>query len=217
MKSGTLRAGDPDAMEVAHRFDDLIQYACLSLGQKTGLEVRQILNRKEKASPKLRYKELATSLAQKGPLTSTIGISGAGGQLHVVADLSSMVINCYVDVPAPKRGTSESKVRWLLDLLELASGHKVWVEGFASKSSVGKEKLIDALRASPVNLIRDTEKTIQYFRVSQRYKMGSKQGTGIDSFIDSVLDATEKTHAELGSTLMIQHAKRRRRGTFSAG
>ncbi len=81
--AGTLRANDPHAPEVVSRFDALLRYASLRLGQRLGTDVVQNLSRKDVADPKLRGAELVKSLAESGVLTGSIKIPGAVSPIQV--------------------------------------------------------------------------------------------------------------------------------------
>jgi len=54
VRSGTLRATDAAAAEIATRFDALMNYTALQLGRRLGTEVVTVLSRKEYAEPQIR-------------------------------------------------------------------------------------------------------------------------------------------------------------------
>jgi hypothetical protein len=56
VRAGTLRPGDPGAIGVASRWDQLIRYVCLRLGRQLGTEVQPLLSRKQVPSRARGYK-----------------------------------------------------------------------------------------------------------------------------------------------------------------
>jgi hypothetical protein len=119
--SGTLRASDKTAPEVAARWDALLRFASLQLGRKLGEEVTPVLSRKELAEPILRSQHLVASLANDGKLTGTIRIPHAIGPIVVTADLRAGQLTCHVDIDAPKEGRPATRVKWLLRQMPEAS------------------------------------------------------------------------------------------------
>lgn len=61
--------------------------------------------------------------------------------------------------------------------------------------------MLGAVRANPALLITDPQKEIRGFRVEISAPMGSKRGTGRNSFIDSVLNAVSSFYEEIVQNL----------------
>jgi hypothetical protein len=200
--TGTLRATDAGAAQVAARFDALIRYACLQLGRRLGTEVTPALNRRELADPALRSQALVGQLAATGTITGGVKIPGAVGVLHVTADLRASQIICHVDVDAPRAGRPATRVNWLVRQLKDAPG-TLRVEAFLMHArGAGKADLLHQVRSDPTLLITDPTRELRGFRVAQCTAAGSKRGTGRGGFIDSVLSAVDSFYQ-----LVIQNLK----------
>ena len=79
VKAGTLTMADEGREEVAARWDQLIQYLCLTLGARLGEDVQPVLSRRERADPEQRVTSLATQLVASGKLTGAIKIPNSVG------------------------------------------------------------------------------------------------------------------------------------------
>ena len=94
VSAGTLRANDKTAPEIVSRFDALLRYASLRLGQQLGTDVIPLLTRQEVANPASRASALLKSLVATGELTGTIRIPNAVAPVHIVADLRANKVTC---------------------------------------------------------------------------------------------------------------------------
>ncbi|MFT7839564.1 hypothetical protein Q5530_25760 [Saccharothrix sp. BKS2] len=189
IQAGTLRATDKTAPEVAVRFDALIRFACLQLGRRLGAEVTPALTRKELAEPQLRVTSQVGQLVSDGRLTGGIRIPGTVGTLQVTADLRAGRVVCHVDFDGPREGRPTTRVNWLVRQLKDAP-ETVRLEAFTLHGrGAGASELLRVVRTDPAVLVVDPAKEIRGFRVATTTPMGSKRGTGRNSFIDSVLDA----------------------------
>ena len=90
VKAGTLTMADEGREEVATRWDQLIQYLCLTLGARLGEDVQPVLSRRERADPEQRVTSLATQLVASGKLTGAIEIPNSVGPIEIAADLRTM-------------------------------------------------------------------------------------------------------------------------------
>lgn len=195
--AGTIRANDPHAPEVVARFDALLRYASLRLGQRLGTDVVQNLSRKDVADPKQRAAELVKSLAESGLLSGSIKIPGAVGPITVTADLRASQVSCHVDVPAPQSGRSTTRVNWLVRQLKDAPDD-ARIEAFAARvRGGGAAELLHAVREEPKLLIDDPTRDLKSFRVARVATMGSKRGRGRGAFIDSVLDTLDGFYGDV--------------------
>jgi hypothetical protein len=199
--SGTLRATDKTAPEVAARWDALLRFSSLQLGRKLGEEVTPVLSRKELAEPALRSQNLVASLASDGKLTGSIRIPHAVGPIFVTADLRAGQVICHVDIDAPKEGRSATRVKWLLrQMPEASDGMRV--EAFAMHTrGAGAAELLRDVRDNPLLLVSDPTKELRSFRVAMSKPMGSKRGRGRGAFIDSVNDAINAFYGDVVQNL----------------
>lgn len=189
--AGTLRPGDKGVQEVASRFDALLRFVGLRLGQRLGSDVQPALSRKELADPALRNQALVSSLVASGTLSGGLRIPGAAAALTVTADLRAGQILCQCEIDAPKQGRQRTRVNWLVRQLDKAPD-TIRIEAFALHSrGAGAAELLKAVRPNPDILLPDPTKELKSFRLTQITPMGSKRGTGRGSFIDSVVDAVD--------------------------
>ncbi len=191
VSAGTLRPGDRGIQDVTSRFDALIRYVGLRLGQRLGADVQPALTRKEQADPTLRQTSLIQSLSTEGTLTGGVRIPGAASTIAITADLRTGQIRCTCDIDAPPQGRARTRVGWLLRQLEQAP-ETLRLESFAlHQRGPGTAELLSAVRADPNMLIRDPAKELRSFRITQTTTLGPKRGRGRGSFIDSVIAAVD--------------------------
>ena len=195
--SGTLRAGDKGAPEVAARFDALLRYVSLQLGRKLGDDVTPALTRKELADPTSRSQSLVQTMCTSGTLQGAINIPNAVGPLVVTADLRAGVVTCQVDIAAPRDGRAMTRVNWLLRQLRHAPD-TTRLEAFVMHArGAGTAELLRAVREQPNLLIEDPKKELRSFRVALGSPLGSKRGRGRGSFIDSIENAISTFYGDV--------------------
>lgn len=200
--AGTLRANDKTAPEIVSRFDALLRYASLRLGQQLGTDVTPLLTRQEVANPATRASALLTSLVQTGEMAGAIRIPNAVAPITVVADLRANRITCFVDVNAPQEGRQTTRVNWIVRQLKDARPD-VRVESFAARArGAGAAELLANVREDPKLLVTDPNRDIKSFRIALSVPAGSKRGRGRGAFIDSVLDTLDTFYGEV-----VQHIK----------
>ncbi|TQM81250.1 hypothetical protein FHX81_3613 [Saccharothrix saharensis] len=201
VRTGTLRATDRTAPEVALRFDALMRFACLQLGRRLGAEVTPALTRKELAEPQTRVAKQVGQLVAEGKLTAGVHIPGTVGALQVTADLRAGRVSCHVDFDGPREGRPTTRVNWLVRQLKDAP-ETVRLEAFALHGrGAGASELLRTVRGDPMALVVDPAKEIRGFRVAISVPLGSKRGTGRNSFIDSVLGAVASFYEEVVQNL----------------
>ena len=199
--SGTLRANDKTAPEVAGRFDALLRFTSLQLGRHLGDEVTPALTRSERNDPGGRAQTLVQSLCSDGALTGGIRIPHAVGPLMVTADLRANKVICHIDIAAPGEGRSTTRVNWLLRQLKEAPGD-LRIEAFAARSrGPGAAELLKDVRENPSLLVADTSKELRLFRIAKITNMGTKRGRGRGSFIDSVIDGVNGFYGDVVQNL----------------
>jgi hypothetical protein len=201
VEARTLRTTDKIAPDVVLRFEALLRFAGLQLGRRLGTEVTPALSRKDLAEPQARLSRQLAQLVADGKLSGGIRIPDTVGTLHVVADLRAGRVICGVDVEGPREGRPATRINWLLRQLKNAPD-SVRLEAFVAHArGAGASELLGAVRANPALLIADPQKEIRGFRVEISVPMGSKRGTGRNSFIDSVLNAVSSFYEEIVQNL----------------
>lgn len=191
VRAGTLRSTDKSVLDVAARFDALLRYVGLRLGQRLGAEVLPAYSRRDITDPTLRCQEHSQSLTERGLLSGAIRIPHAAATLHVIADLRANQIACHCDIEAPKQGRSRTRVNWLIRQLKDAP-ETLRVEAYSSRTrGSGAADLLRVVRDHPDILILDPSKELRSFRMTQVTPLGTKRGSGRGSFIESVTDAVD--------------------------
>jgi len=200
--AGTLRVNDKAGPEVVARFDALLRYAGLRLGQRLGTDVTTYLTRAELANPAIRATAQLASLVESGELTGTIRIPHAAAPVNIIADIRTNRVTCYIDIGAPQEGRATTRVNWILRQLKDARPD-TRLESFAVRSRTGgAAELLGDVREDPKLLVRDPSKEIKLFRIALSVSAGSKRGRGRGAFIDSVLETLDAFYGEV-----VQHIK----------
>jgi len=117
-RPGTLRPSDKGIPEVVGKFDALLRYTGLRLGQRRGARIEPALSAKEKADPNLRSQLLAKSMVEFHTLSGAIRIPDAVAVLYVIADLRASQIRCHCDIDAPRTGRNTTRVNWMVRQLK---------------------------------------------------------------------------------------------------
>lgn len=200
VSSGTLRKSDKDAAEVAGRFDALLRYGTLKLGQRLGADVTQVLSKAELANPALRIAAVTDMLVNEGRMSGAIRIPNAVSPLTVTVDIRAAQITCSFSTNAPGEGRPTTRVNWLLRQLKDAPD-TLRVEAYAARQRAGTAELLGTARENPGALVADPSKEIKSFSVTYIGKMGSNRLAGRSGFIDSVMDAIFVTYDVVGQRL----------------
>jgi hypothetical protein len=200
VSSGTLRKSDKDAVLVAGRFDALLRYSALKLGQRLGADVTQVLSRAEGANPALRISAVTDMLVTEGKMSGAIRIPNAVSPMSVTVDVRAAQVTCSFSTNAPAEGRPTTRVNWLLRQLKDAPD-ALRVEAFAARQRVGTAELLKTAREDPGVLVADPMREIKSFTVTHIGKMGAARLTGRSGFIDSVMDAILESYEVVGQRL----------------
>lgn len=181
----TLKASDPEAGNVAERFEQFVDYLCLGLYQDLGRQVVPLFRRG--IAPTDRWLQAAKTLADDGRLESTIRITDAVGPVVVDADLRGRVVTTSVLVDAPREDGQRAKTRigWMLRQLSSApAGLRVEVLFEATRGQTTSLSLSEAIE-NPDRLLfpQDPKRLPRAFRLALAREMGTKRGKVPGSFI----------------------------------
>lgn len=201
IETGTFRPTDKGAPRVASRWDQLVRFACLTHGQKLGVEVQPSVSRKEQADPLLANQALVAGLARDGLLEREIKIIGAVAPLTLGADIRAQKVSCSLTIDAPKEGRATTRVNWLIRQLKDAPGNLRVDTYVVNGRSVATSELLKDVRENPSLLIADTTKDLRAFRLVLAAPMGAKRGKGRGSFIGSVLGVLETFYESTAQNL----------------
>lgn len=200
VSSGTLRKNDKDAAQVAGRFDALLRYGALKLGQRLGADVTQVLSKAEIANPALRVAAVSEMLVAEGKMSGAIRIPNVVSPLTLTVDIRAAQITCSFTTGAPAEGRPTTRVNWLLRQLKDAPD-ALRVEAFAARQRGGTAELLKVAREDPGVLVADPSKEIKSFTVTYLGKMGGARLAGRSGFIDSVMDAILASYDVVGQRL----------------
>lgn len=194
-RKGVIRKGDPEVEEIAVRFDALIRFACLRLGQRLGTEVLPQLPRRHIQNPSERTAELVEHLNRDSCLAARIRIPDTVADIEISCDLRGQQIHVSATVPASGHARSDTRVRWLLRQLGEDQADLV-VEAIYRGRGVAAD--INEIRADEKVIIPDASKEITWFRVTKIYPMGVARSTrSSSSFISSVTSSVDHFYAEI--------------------
>lgn len=200
VSSGTLRKSDKDAAQVAGRFDALLRYGALKLGQRLGADVTQVLSKAEVGNPAVRIAAVTEMLVTEGKMSGAIRIPNAVSPLTVTVDIRAAQITCSFSISAPAEGRPTTRVNWLLRQLKDAPD-ALRIEAFAARQRGGIAELLKTAREDPSVLVTDPTKEIKSFTVTYIGKMGGARLAGRSGFIDSVMDAILESYDVVGQRL----------------
>lgn len=181
----TLKESDPDATDVAVRFEQFVDYLCLGLFQDLGRQVAPMSRRG--ASPAERWAQAAKTLAEEGRLESTIRITDAVGAITIDADLRGRVVTTSIMMDGPREDGQRAKTRigWILrQLTNAPAGLRVEVSFEGTRGQSTSLALSDA-RENPDRLLfpADSKRLPRAFRLALAKEMGTKRGRVPGSFI----------------------------------
>jgi hypothetical protein len=187
VRAGTLRPGDPGAIGVASRWDQLIRYVCLRLGRQLGTEVQPLLSRKQVAEPSSRVQALVEALVTTGTLEGSVRIPNAISAVRLSADLRAGQVCTSITVEASREGRPMTRVNWLLRQLKNAPDG-LRIDAYALHSRTSTSELLKDVRENPALLITDPKRELKAFTITLTTPMGTKRANGRGSFVTSVLD-----------------------------
>ena len=178
---GTLRASDPEAGEVAKRWDQFIDYLCLGLSQDLGRDVRPVRSRAHREE---RLNATVKALAETGALDGAIRVPDAVGPISVRADLRARQVSTSARMDAPKEGRPLTRIKWVLRQLKSAPDDLRLDVAFAGARETTSLLLSEA-REYPQRLLSPTDAKRQprAFDLTLTRPMGTKRGKGERSFV----------------------------------
>ena len=196
VRAGTLTMADGGREEVAARWDQLIQYLCLTLGARLGEDVQPVLSRRERAEPEQRLTSLATQLVASGKLTGAIKIPNSVGPIEIAADLRTMAADASVTLDAPDRPRPTTRVNWLVRQLRDAPPDLPISASFPHTKTTTSD-LLREVRSDPAVLIAPIGRLPRSFTVTLSTQVGTNRQHGKRSFIDDVAAHVERFYGEI--------------------
>ena len=184
-RNGTLGLRDKGIEESAARWDQLIQFLCLTLSARLGEQVRPVLSRKELADPDSRITALTTELVEAGTLSGAIKIPNAVGPIYLKAYLRRMMAQVSVEVGAPELKRHTARLNWLLRQIRNAPPEMRIDVAFAHRSATMSE-LLGQVIENPKSVLMDASHPPRSFTLTLAQDIGSKRKAGRRGFITDV-------------------------------
>ncbi|MGC0144646.1 hypothetical protein, partial [Pseudactinotalea sp. Z1732] len=195
VRTGIVRRGDGDVADVAAKFDGLVRYMALKLGQKLRVDVEPMLSQRERANPNVRTEALARELAEDHTMSAKIRIPGTAADLEFRCDMRARRVHVFSNVPASGHARNETRVNWLLRPLAETSGDVI-IEAHAARRQ--HAATIAEFREDPKDALPEAFPEIKSFTVSRVYDLGmSRRTSAKTSFINSVIAAVDDFYINL--------------------
>ncbi|HSS05355.1 MAG TPA: hypothetical protein VLK89_09275 [Solirubrobacterales bacterium] len=205
-RNETLRASDPEAKTICHRWEQFAEYLCLHLSQEIGVDVTH--QRPRGADSNDRIGTAAKRLADEGVLECSIRVPDAVGPLGVEANLRTRRVTTTVEIQAPKEGRPKTRVNWLLRQLKDAPDD-LRVEVRLSRARSTQSALLRDCRDAPERLLLegDPKREPRSFLLALSKPMGRKGGRTDGSFTAETRRQTTEFYRDLVQGLMPPQTK----------
>lgn len=181
-RDGTIRPADPGVREVVDRWEQFIEYLCLTLSQDLGVQVQSAQSRSRDGQKWTA--DLMKQLESDGVLSGSFRVPQAVGPIDVKADLRAQQTRASVKLAAPKEGRPATRVNWVLKQLKKAPEDLRIEVAFARTKETTALLLRDA-REDPKSLLSrsDPKREPKHFTLSLARPLGTKRGKGERSFV----------------------------------
>lgn len=180
-RNGTLRASDPGPAAVSARWEELLEYLCLTLSQELGVTVKHQRPRKSAAE---RVKVAVKRLAADGTLHGAIRVPEAVGPIEIAADLRAGQLTASVTLDAPRdRKRPKARINWLLRQLK-ESPDSLRIDVRFAHMRASRSELLGDCRDDPGSLLLpdDPKREPHAFVLASTRPMGRTNGRGEGSF-----------------------------------
>jgi hypothetical protein len=205
-RDGTIRATDPGVQDVVDRWEQFMEFLCLSLSQELGVQVLSTQS-KSKSGPAL-TEVLLKTLCDEGRLSGSFRVPAAVGPIEVEADLRARQTRTNVKISAPKDGRPLTRVNWILKQLKKAPDDlRVEVQFARTKETTAQ--LLSAAREEPKLLLSPTDpkREPRAFMLSLARPLGTKRGRGERSFVHETQRQVVSFYGDLVENLKDWQAK----------
>ena len=196
VRAGALEESSEEALDIAARWDQLIQYLCLDMTTRLGFDVLPAMTQKESGDPAARTRHVAAGLATDGRLEAAIRVPSAIDRIEVTADLRASLVTTTVAVEAPKFNLGVRRLNWIVRQLD-ACPPDTRLDIRYERASRVRSGMLEDVRKTPDAYLREDGHRPRSFAVAVNTKMGFKRGRGQGSFIDSVLDAVNSFYTDV--------------------
>jgi hypothetical protein len=180
-RSGVLRAANVGEREVAHRWEQFIEYLALGLSQDLGREVRSVQRR----SGGERIEADVKRLVETGRLEAALRVPDAVGPITVEADLGAQSVTTSVLVKAPQEHRPRARINWMLRQLPREGPDDLRIDVSFHNVRETTSCLLREARESPQRLLSatDAKRAPRDFTLALVRPLGTKRGKGKGSFV----------------------------------
>jgi hypothetical protein len=203
---GTLRQNNPEAREIASRWEEFTQYLCLGLSQDLGRAVASPQRRGQTTAN--RIDNSVKELAGAGTLTAILRVPDAVGDLRITADLRARRTLTSVTIDAPREGRAKPRINWLLrQLADAPSDLRVEVAYPNARETTSS--LLANAREQPEKLLHpaDLKREPRAFAITLARPMGQKRGKAEGSFVRETRTQTFDFYREIVQQLKAWQAR----------
>lgn len=181
-RDGTLRPTDGGIQDVVDRWEQFMEYLCLSLSQDLGVQVVSAQSRSRDG--RAWTDTLLKSLCDDGKLMGSFRVPDAIGPIDVEADLRARQTRTSVKVTAPKDGRPQTRINWMLRQLKKAPGD-LRIETHFARTKETTAALLSEAREDAKTLLSpsDPKREARAFTLSLARPLGTKRGRGERSFV----------------------------------
>lgn len=201
--NSTLRANDPATHDVVDHFSQLVRYIGMNLSSQLGVDVQQVLSRKERNDPVSFIQSMSQELASTGRMKGSISVPYAASLVNILADLRAGRIACSVDLTAPGEGRPMTRVSWLLRQLKTAPDELMICALGPRAKDAGPSLRLDRVLSKPELLLPDSKFEVKTFVLTLTAVAGTKRGQGKSSFVGSMLDLTNRFYESVVQNLKV--------------
>lgn len=179
---GTLRATDPEATQVAERWEQFVHHLGLGLSQHLGHAVKHVAPRGQTTQQRIALQ--TKHLAESGCLSVTLRVPGAIGDLDLVADVRARQTLTSVTFDAPKEMRAKPRIKWLLrQLTDAPQNLRIEVHYRNARETTGlllhdAQENVDGLLYPP-----DPKREPKAFTLTVAHPLGQRRGKADGSFV----------------------------------
>jgi hypothetical protein len=199
-RDGTIRLTDPGVRDVVDRWEQFVEYLCLSLSQDLGVPVAPAHSRERDGEQWTQA--LLGTLAEEGRLSGSFKVPDAVGPIDVEADLRARLTRTSVKIAAPKDSRPLTRINWMLRQLKGAPDDLRVEVRFGRTKETTAMLLADA-REEPKALLSPTDpkREPRGFNLSLARPLGTKRGRGERSFVSETRRQVVSFYADLVENL----------------
>lgn len=195
-REGMLRKTDTGVREIVGRWDQLLQFAALRLGARTGADVQHVVTRAQ-SDPKVRHAQLADTLIGSGTLDGVVRVPDAASDITLMVDLRARRVSAFADISAPTDRGNRARITWLVKQLGPDTPAGLTIEAWGRNARQPVSATLTQAREDR-DVLLDPARDLGRFRLIQRSEMGAsrKDGGRSPGFIQSAVGLLDSFYSE---------------------